>query len=116
MAEKKLTKRDVLNYMINTYSNDEMVVAYATHEIELLDNKKVSRTETKNQKANAELKGVIVSTLTNLAKPVRISELQNANELLTDLSNQKISALLKQLVDSQVVVKTVEKKVAYFSV
>ena len=116
MAEKKLTKRDVLNYMINTYSNDEMVVAYATHEIELLDNKKVSRTETKTQKANAELKGVIVDTLTDLAKPVRISELQNANKLLTDLSNQKISALLKQLVDSQVIVKTVEKKVAYFSV
>ena len=116
MTEKKLTKRDVLNYMINTYSNDEMVVAYATHEIELLDNKKVSRTETKTQKANAELKVVIVDTLNNLAKPVRITELQNANPQLAELSNQKISALLKQLVDSKEVVKTIEKKIAYFSV
>ena len=89
MTEKKLTKRDVLNYMINTYSNDKMVVAYATHEIELLDNKKVSRTETKTQKANAELKVVIVNTLTELAKPVRITELQNADAQLADLSNQK---------------------------
>ena len=33
----------------------------------------------------------IVETLTNLAKPVRITDLQSANETLANLSNQKIS-------------------------
>lgn len=116
MTEKKLTKRDVLNYMINTYANDEMVVAYAQHEIELLDNKKANATMSKTQKENVELKQVIVNTLTELAKPVRISELQTANEQLGALSNQKVSALLTQLVNEKSIVRTVDKKVAYFSV
>ena len=116
MVEKKITKRDVLNHIIEVYGNDNMVVEYAKHEIELLDNKKASKSETKTQKENAILLDVIVETLTNLAKPVRISELQNANEKLADLSNQKISALLKKLVDNETIKKTIEKKVAYFSI
>ena len=112
--EKKITKRQVLEYMLEKYSNDEMVVAYANHEIELLDNKKVSRTLTKTQVANNELKEIIVNTLTDLAKKVTIKELQNADSQLAELSNQKISALLKQLVDTQVISKEIVKKVAYF--
>ena len=107
MTEKKLTKRDVLNYMINTYANDEMVVAYAQHEIELLDNKKANATMSKTQKENVELKQIIVDTLT---------ELQAVNEKLGALSNQKVSALLTQLVNEKSIVRTVDKKVAYFSV
>ena len=58
----------------------------------------------------------IVETLTSLAKPVRITDLQSANETLANLSNQKISALLKKLVDSNKVAKTIEKKIAFFSI
>ena len=44
MAEtKKITKRDNLNYLIEKYGDDPRVVAYATHEIELLDNKNSSK-------------------------------------------------------------------------
>ena len=112
--EKRITKRDVLNHIIETYANDKMVVEYATHEIELLDRKKSSDTKTKNQVANEGLKDIIVATLTDLAKFVTITELQNANTELAELSNQKISALLKQLVDSEIVKKQVDKKKAYF--
>ena len=113
--EKKITKRVVLEHLIKKYSNDEMVVNYATHELELLDNKKSSNTKTKTQIENESIKNVIVNTLTELAKAVTISELQNANIELAEYSNQKISALLKQLVDSQVITKTIDKKKAYFS-
>lgn len=116
MVEKRITKRDVLNHIIETYANDEMVVAYATHEIELLDNKKSTKSETKTQKENVAIMEIIIDTLTSLAKPVRITDIQNANEKLTDLSNQKMSALLKKLVDTDKVVKTIDKKVAYFSI
>ena len=58
----------------------------------------------------------IVETLTDLAKPVRITDLQSANETLANLSNQKISALLKKLVDSNKVAKTIEKKITFFSI
>ena len=112
--EKKITKRMVLEHLIENYANDTMVVDYAKHEIELLDNKKASNTKTKTQIENESIKNVIVDTLTELAKYVTITELQNANTELAELSNQKISALLKQLVDNKVVNKQVDKKKAYF--
>lgn len=115
MVEKKITKRVVLEHLIENYSNDEMVVNYAKHEIELLDNKKATKSETKTQKENVAIMEIIVNTLTELARPVRISELQSANETLSNLSNQKISALLKKLVDNETINKTIDKKVAYFS-
>ena len=112
--EKKITKRTVLEHIIDTYANDQMVVDYARHEIELLDNKKASNVKTKTQVENENIKNVIVETLTDLAKYVTISELQSANEELANLSNQKISALLKQLVDTEVIKKQIDKKKAYF--
>ena len=116
MAETKTTKRVVLNHILENYSNDTMVVEYAKHELELLDKKASSRTETPVQKENAEILKVIVETLTNLAKPVRISELQGANDKLKDYSNQKMSALLKKLVDNEIVVKTNDKKNTLFAI
>ena len=114
--EKKITKRMVLEHLIKNYGNDQMVVDYATHEIELLDNKKSSNTKTKTQIENENIKNVIVDTLTDLAKFVTISELQNANEELANLSNQKISALLKQLSDAGIVKRQIDKKKAYFGI
>ena len=112
--EKKITKRMVLEHLIENYANDTMVVDYAKHEIELLDNKKSSNTKSKTQIENENIKNVIVETLTQLSKFVTISELQSANEELANLSNQKISALLKQLVDTEIVKKQIDKKKAYF--
>ena len=113
---EKLTKRNVLEYIIETYANDKKVVDYAKHEIELLDNKKASATKTKTQIENENIKNVIVATLKEIAKFVTITELQNANENLKELSNQKMSALLKQLVDNEIVKKQVDKKKTYFGI
>ena len=90
------------------------MVNFINHEIELLSKKRVSGTLTKTQVENEKIKEVIVNTLTELARFVTITELQSANEELATLSNQKISALLKQLVDNKVVNKQVDKKKAYF--
>lgn len=94
----------------------EDILNFVRHEIELLDNKKSSNTKTKTQIENENIKNVIVDTLTDLAKFVTISELQNANEELANLSNQKISALLKQLADAEIVKRQVDKKKAYFGI
>ena len=117
MAEtKKTTKREVLNYIIETYANDKMVVDYATHEIELLDNKKANKTMTKTQKENQEIAKVIVEVLANATEPLRIRDIQDKNEVLDTLSNQKMSALLTQLVKNEVVEKVTDKKVTYFKI
>ena len=58
----------------------------------------------------------ILSELTRIARPITISELQSESDILKDYSNQKLSALLKKLVDSNQVVKTTDKKKSYFSI
>ena len=100
---------------INEMKGNEEVVNFCNHEIELLEKKASNKSATKTQKENAILKDTIVETLKGLGK-VRISEIQSANEDLANLSNQKMSALLTQLVNDKVVTKTTEKKISYFSI
>lgn len=116
--EKKITKKDMFKEVIAlaTENGRQDIVDFANHEIELLDRKKSSDTKSKTQIENESTKKVIVKTLTELAKFVTITELQNANEELSQLSNQKISALLKQLVDTKVIKKEIDKKKAYFGI
>lgn len=114
--EKKITKRFVLNHIIENYGKDTLVVDYARHELELLDKKANSKTPTKTQLENENLKEVIVKVLTNGATPMTITDIQSVNQELENLSNQKISALLTQLVKDKVVVRTTDKKRAFFSI
>ena len=55
MANTKLTKRDVLNRIIAVCSEDEVVVAYAKHEIELLDAKNEKRKASPKKPTKAQL-------------------------------------------------------------
>ena len=110
-----MTKKEMFAYIANEMRGNEEVVNFCNHEIELLEKKASNKSATKTQKENAILKDTIVETLKGLGK-VRISEIQSANEDLANLSNQKMSALLTQLVNDKVVTKTTEKKISYFSI
>lgn len=116
---KKITKRDNFNKLltIREVAEDTQLVEFINHELELLDRKSASHStaKTANQKANEEIKTKIVDALAQLGKST-ISELQAGSEEMAEYSNQKLSALLKQLVDSKQVVRTMEKKKAYFEV
>ena len=116
---KKITKRDNFNKLltIREVAEDTQLVEFINHELELLDRKSASHStvKTANQKANEEIKTKIVDALVQLGKST-ISELQAGSEEMAEYSNQKLSALLKQLVDSKQVVRTMEKKKASFEV
>lgn len=116
---KKITKRDNFNKLltIREVAEDTQLVEFINHELELLNRKSASHStaKTANQKANEEIKTKIIDALVQLGKST-ISELQAGSEEMAEYSNQKLSALLKQLVDSKQVVKTMEKKKAYFEV
>ena len=45
-----------------------------------------------------------------------VSEMQKASEMLAKYSNQKISAILRKMIDNNTIVKTVDKKKSYFSI
>lgn len=112
----KITKRMVLEHLMKEYANDTMVVDYAKHEIELLDKKASNKTPTKTQIENEGLKDIIVEVLKNATEPMTINDITSANDKLVNLSNQKISALLIQLIGANLVVRTSDKKKAYFSI
>lgn len=92
------------------------IINFVNHEIELLDRKHSKTSQTKTQKENELIKESIVKVLTEIDRPVTITELQNESAEMEVYSNQKLSALLKQLVQSGIVTKTIDKKKSYFSV
>lgn len=112
---KKLTKIDMFTLILKELS-DPTQIAFIEHEIELLENKKmVSRKLTQTQKDNEILKLDIVKFLQTSGKSFTITELQKNVSSIENLSNQRVSALLTQLVNSGTVSKTYEKRKAYFS-
>jgi L-asparaginase/Glu-tRNA(Gln) amidotransferase subunit D len=68
---------------------------------------------TATQIANEGIKGVILETLGNGS--LTITEIQKLNSELAELSNQKISALLKQMIAEGSVKREEIKRKAYFS-
>ena len=119
---QKMTKRMYFTELAelvesgNAENKDELL-EFINHEIEMLDSKSSKKTPTKTQKENVEVKATIVNALAACDKPITITELMATNaEIGTKYSNQKLSALLKQLVDSGEVEKTIVKKRAYFAV
>ena len=67
---------------------------------------------TATQVANEGIKSVILETLGE--KSMTITEMQKVNGELAELSNQKISALLKQMVENGSVVREEIKRKAHF--
>ena len=110
-----MTKREMFAHIASVNSADAEIVDFCNHQIELLDTRKVSKTPTKTQKANEGLIEQIALDLAKFDKPVTVSELLASGEGLEGLSNQKVSALLRKMIESGQVVKTMEKKKALFS-
>ena len=91
------------------------LVEFIDHELELLD-KKTSAKSTKVNTEQVELMGKIVNALNKIGRSVTISELQKENAEMAEYSNQKLSAMLKKLVDNKQVTKMINKKKSYFMV
>lgn len=112
----KLTKREVINAMLvdEHISTNAIFVEYLEHEIELLNRKSINRKPTERQVENVRLMEVIKEVLKKVDNPVTVTELQKLNAELEPLANQKISALLKKLVDNGEASKIMDKKKATF--
>lgn len=111
----KITKAQMftmIKALDEVQANPDMV-AFIDHELELLSKKAGSKKPTKTQEENVKLKSIILEVLTDVGATV--SEIQTKSDVLGELSNQKVSALLKQMCDDGQAVKIVEKKKSYFS-
>ena len=112
----KITKREVIGMMMNelVIKTNPTYVAYLENELALLDKKAQNKKATKTQEQNVGIKALILDVLATIGSGT-VTDIQNGNEELSALSNQKVSALVRQLVESGEVVKSTDKKKSIFS-
>ena len=112
----KITKREVIGMMMNeeVVKANPTYVAYLENELALLNKKAQNKKATKTQEQNVGIKATILKVLATIGSGT-VTDIQNGNEELSALSNQKVSALVRQLVESGEVVKTIDKKKSIFS-
>lgn len=117
----KMTQVQALTMAIASLSLDECrddeVIAKLTEMKEALEKKRAKPSKADIEKQN-EIAGImtcISDVLTEAGKPMTISEMQGVSADLANYTNQKLSAVLRKMVDNGTVVRTVEKKKTYFS-
>ena len=121
-TNKKITKRDRFTTLLSfaEVKADPEMVKFIEHEIDLLTKKNSAsgdKKPTATQIANEGIKSTILSVLTaNPNRLMTITEMMKEDEELGELTNQKISALLKQMTEGEgaTVEKIVDKRKTYF--
>ncbi len=121
---KKLTKKDYFAQLREVVKDRPELVEFIDHEVELLTRKNSGNSQTKTQKENEVVSKMLVTELEKIGKPITITDLMSTSEVVkgyvlengNHLTNQKISAIFKQLVDNNRLVKVTDKKKSYFSI
>ena len=117
--EKKMTKKEMFGRLIEivegaNVEDTDAVVEFLNHEIELVSKKRSGMTKT--QKENEVLVEDIYNAIAEAGHPVTVTELYEIVKSDKITSAQKVSALVKKLVDAERVVRTEDKKKAYFAI
>ena len=115
----KVTKKDNFTAIIEVLKTADRpdLVSVMEHEKELLDKKNAykSNTPTAAQKENAEI-AELVPTVLEKGKLYRLSEIKALVPKLAEASGtQRIAVICRKLETEGVLVKTVDKRVIYYS-
>ena len=122
MAEKKITKREKYEMLLGMVEGNDMLTEFINHEIELLTKKSSGGSAKKDEEQEAffevirdilaecaDVKGMQCGAITKDERAASF-EWKDGKET----SSQRVSAMLKKLVDKGDVVKVTDKKVTYF--
>ena len=115
MSNKKLTKRDHFNTLLtlDEVKSNETLVDFINHELELLAKKNSSEKKpTAVQTANEGIKSAILNGM-EVGKMYTITDLIKEIPEISDLTNQKVSALVRQLMP-EYIEKIEDKRKSYF--
>lgn len=111
----KKTKIEIINEMLEnvTVRENEEWTSFLINEKKLLEKKKTSKKPTPKQTENETIKEEILKIM----KDGNLKTVKEIRELLeADISSQKATALIRQLVEAGKVTRTEEKRVAYFKI
>ena len=112
---KKITKREKFEMLmtIAEVKANPILSEFIERELELLAKK--NSAEKKPTAQQAENEAIKETILENLTSQMTISEMQKSIPDLAEYSNQKISALMRQLILEGLVKKVEDKRKSYFS-
>ena len=115
MADVKMTRVDMFNAIkaIPQVADNQEMVDFIDKQIAQLAKRKSA--ESKTQKENKALMEVVFDAMTVLDKPATATQIMKSDAYLSELSLPKVSALLKKLIEEGRVERTIEKKIALFS-
>lgn len=96
-------------------SAEDMTI-FLEHELELLSKKNsAEKKPTAQQTANEGVKTAILEGL-EIGELYTITDIIKAVPECADLTNQRVSALVRQMVEADLMVRTEDKRKAYFSI
>jgi hypothetical protein len=111
---KKMTKAQMFAQIKANYPLTEDEVKFIDHELELLSKKNsAEKKPTAQQTANEAIKVAIVEGMER-NRVYTVTEVIKSVPACADMTNQRVSALLRQLVDAGLVKRTEDKRKAYF--
>lgn len=117
MANKKTTKREYYEIIKSKLADNTEIVAFCDHEIELLDNRKKTtdgeKKLTPKQKENLALIATILDNM-EIDTIYSISDMQRKIEVCKELTNQKISSLIRQAMADGTIERVEVKGKAFF--
>lgn len=117
MTTKKMTKAQKFEMLLDLaeVQKNEMLVEFIEHELELLAKKNsAEKKPTAQQTANKAIAEAIVNTLAeNPTRLFTITEIIKTVPACADLTNQRVSAIVRNLIDKDIE-RVEEKRKAYF--
>lgn len=111
---EKMTYVKALKIAIATVENEEVKTKLTALQASIAKKNSAERKPTATQTANAGFKVAIENGM-ELGKKYTITDLIKSISELADLSNQRVSAIVRQMVESGTVVREEIKRKAYFS-
>lgn len=112
-TSKKMTKREMFEQIKANYALTADEVAFIDHELELLSKKNsTDKKPTAKQTENAEIKVAILDSMES-GKLYTITDIIKSVPVCAELSNQRVSAIVRQMIGISVE-RVEEKRKAYF--
>ena len=116
MENKRITKKEYFAMLAEMVAdsgaeNADALIEFINREVELLSKKRVNKGNSKKDLENEAIMQAMYEALLEFGRPVTVSELMTK----IAYSNQKLSALLRKMVDMGKVEKTEDKRKSYFS-
>lgn len=117
---KKLTKREKFEMLkgLSEVASNPLLVEFIDNELNLLAKKNSGEKKpTANQTANEAIKADILATLMDAESGMTITDLLKSVPNLPDtMTNQRMTAIVRQMKDDGVVERYEEKRKAYFRI